>query len=87
MAPPPVRQVMNRRALRATAAAATIFSMVFVAVAWLKPAPRFLWNASSSAPTGLYRVDVGVPPRLGDFVAIVPPPALGTFLAHRGYLP
>lgn len=78
---------MNRRAFRATAAAATIFSTLFVAVAWLKPAPRFLWNASASAPTGLYRVDVGAPPRLGDLVAIAPPPALGTFLAQRGYLP
>ena len=78
---------MNRRALRATVATATIFSTLFVAVAWLKPAPRFLWNASASAPTGLYRVDVGAPPRLGDLVAIAPPPALGTFLAQRGYLP
>jgi conjugative transfer signal peptidase TraF len=78
---------MNRRALRATAAAATIFSTLFIAVAWLKPAPRSIWNASASAPTGLYRVDVGAPPRLGDLVAIAPPPALGTFLAQRGYLP
>lgn len=78
---------MNRRALRATAAAATILSTLFVAVAWLKPAPRFLWNASASAPTGLYRVYVGAPPRLGDLVAIAPPPALGKFLAQRGYLP
>jgi conjugative transfer signal peptidase TraF len=78
---------MNRRAFRATAAAAAIFSTSFVAVAWLKPAPRFLWNASASAPTGLYRVDVGAPPRLGDLVALDPPPALGAFLAQRGYLP
>jgi len=78
---------MNRRALRATAAAATIFITLFIAVAWLKPAPRYIWNASASAPTGLYRVDVGAPPRLGDLVAIAPPPALGTFLAQRGYLP
>ena len=78
---------MNRRALRATAAAATIFSTLFVAVAWLKPAPRLLWNASASAPIGLYRVDVGSPPQLGDLVAIAPPPALGMFLAQRGYLP
>ncbi|MFC3784106.1 conjugative transfer signal peptidase TraF [Sphingopyxis italica] len=78
---------MNRRALRATAAAATIFSTLFIAVAWLKPAPRYIWNASASAPTGLYRVDGGAPPRLGDFVALDPPPALGTFLAQRGYLP
>ena len=87
MASPPGGRVMNRRALRATAAAATIFSALFGAVAWLKPAPRVLWNASASAPTGLYRVDVGAPPRLGDLVAIAPPPALETFLAQRGYVP
>jgi conjugative transfer signal peptidase TraF len=78
---------MNRRALYATAAAAMLFAALFVAVAWLRPAPRLLWNASASAPTGLYRIDVGAPPRLGDLVAVAPPPALGTFLAQRGYLP
>lgn len=78
---------MNRRAFRTTAAAATIFSTLFVTVAWLKPAPHYIWNASASTPTGLYRVDVGAPPQLGDLVALDPPPALGTFLAQRGYLP
>jgi conjugative transfer signal peptidase TraF len=78
---------MNRRALYATAAAATIFSTLFVAAAWLKPAPRLLWNASASAPIGLYRVDGSAPPRLGDLVVLDPPPALGIFLAQRGYLP
>lgn len=78
---------MNRRALRATAAAATLFGTLFVVAAWLKPAPRLLWNASASAPAGLYRIDAGAQPRLGDYVAIDPPPALETFLARRGYLP
>lgn len=78
---------MNRRALHATAAAGALFSTLFVAAAWLKPAPRLLWNASASAPTGLYWIDVGVQPQLGDLVAIDPPPALETFLAQRGYLP
>jgi len=87
MAAPPGSRVVNRRALRATAAAATIFSTLFVAVAWLKPAPRFLWNASASAPTGLYRVDLGEPPPPGDLLPIAPPPPPGKFLAQRGYLP
>jgi conjugative transfer signal peptidase TraF len=78
---------MNRRALHATAAAATLFGTLFAAVAWLKPAPRLLWNASASAPTGLYRIDAGAQPRLGDLVAIDPPPALAAFLTRRGYLP
>lgn len=78
---------MNRRALHATVAAAALFSTIFVATAWLKPRPRFLWNASASAPTGLYRIDVGAQPRFGDLVAIDPPAALEAFLDRRGYLP
>ncbi|MGV7123081.1 S26 family signal peptidase [Sphingopyxis sp. 550A] len=78
---------MNRRALHVTAAAVTLFGTLFAAAAWLKPAPRLLWNASASAPTGLYRIDVGARPRRGDLVAIAPPPALAAFLAERGYLP
>lgn len=78
---------MKHRALRATIAAAALFSAVFVATAWLKPRPRLIWNASASAPTGLYRIDVGASPRLGDLVAIVPPPALEAFLDRRSYLP
>lgn len=78
---------MNRRLLCATVGAATLFGASSVAVAWLKPAPRLLWNASASAPIGLYRIDVGARPRRGDLVAIDPPPALATYLSRRGYLP
>jgi conjugative transfer signal peptidase TraF len=77
---------MNRRSLHATAAAATLFSTLFVASAWLKPAPRFLWNASASTATGLYWIDADASPRVGDLVAIDPPPMLATYLAKRGYV-
>lgn len=46
---------MNRPALNATVAIATLFSTAFVAEAWLNPRPRLIWNASASAPVGLYR--------------------------------
>lgn len=78
---------MNRRILSVTAATATLFGTLFVVVAWAEPAPRLIWNASASAPIGLYRIDAGTSPRLGDLVAIDPPPALSRFLAARGYLP
>lgn len=78
---------MNRRTLSFTVAAAALFGTLFVAVAWAEPAPRLIWNASASAPIGLYRIDADTPPRLGDLVAIDPPPALAAFLARRGYLP
>lgn len=78
---------MNRRYLRATVAAASLFGGAFGAVAWLAPAPRLLWNASASAPIGLYRIDTGARPVAGDLVAIEPPAALGDWFAQRGYLP
>ena len=78
---------MNRHYLRATVAAASLFGGLFVAVAWLAPAPRLLWNASASAPIGLYRIDPDARPSAGDMVAIQPPAPLGSWLADRHYLP
>lgn len=78
---------MNRRMLSCTLATATLFGTLFATLAWAKPAPRLIWNASASAPIGLYRIDADAAPQLGDLVAIEPPPALGRFLAARGYLP
>jgi conjugative transfer signal peptidase TraF len=52
-----------------------------------KPAPSFVWNASESVPTGLYRVQ---PPRrliVTDLVVAFPPEPLATLLAEGGYLP
>ena len=60
---------MNRRYLAATLGSATLFASLFAAVAWLSPRPRLLWNASASAPIGLYSVEAA-PPAVGDLVAI-----------------
>lgn len=78
---------MSRRYLRVTLATASLFGGLFAAVAWLAPAPRLLWNASASAPVGLYRIDGNAQPAVGDLVAIDPPDALGGWLARRNYLP
>ncbi|MGH6652959.1 MAG: S26 family signal peptidase [Sphingopyxis sp.] len=78
---------MNRRILSVTAATAALFGTLFVAVALAAPAPRLVWNASASAPIGLYRIDTDAAPQVGDLVAIDPPPELAGFLAARGYLP
>ncbi|KUM25828.1 peptidase S26 [Mesorhizobium loti] len=54
----------------------------------LKPVPsKFVWNASASAPIGLYRIDAKGPFGADDLVAVEPPETLTTFLADRGYLP
>ncbi|RWK09333.1 S26 family signal peptidase [Mesorhizobium sp.] len=49
--------------------------------------PRFVWNASASAPIGLYRIDARSPFGADDLVAVQPPETLKTFLADRDYLP
>ncbi len=49
--------------------------------------PRLVWNASASAPIGLYRIKVATRPRIGEFVLVKPEPALEKFIADRGYLP
>lgn len=49
--------------------------------------PKFVWNASASAPVGLYRIEGGGPFSVSDLVAVEPPEPLATFLADRAYLP
>ncbi|OUC56129.1 conjugal transfer protein [Sphingobium sp. GW456-12-10-14-TSB1] len=57
-------------------------------VAAVLPLPKLLlWNASASAPIGLYRVNPFARPAIGDMVAVAPPPALARFMAERHYLP
>ncbi|MES0174458.1 S26 family signal peptidase [Mesorhizobium sp. M0006] len=48
---------------------------------------RFVWNASASAPIGLYRIADGGPFLTNDLVAVKLPEPLATFLADRAYLP
>ena len=40
----------------ATASAASLFAVSFAGVAVFDPLPRVVWNASASAPIGLYRI-------------------------------
>ncbi|MBN9505373.1 MAG: S26 family signal peptidase [Altererythrobacter sp.] len=72
---------------RATGAAVGLFAGLFTLVAVLDPVPRLIWNASASAPIGLYRVRPVDRVRRGDLVAVAPPERLAAFLAARGYLP
>ncbi len=51
-----------------------------------RPQQRLLWNASASVPLGLYQVQPGERPQLGDLVAVRPSPALGRFMAARRYV-
>lgn len=78
---------MNRRYLFATVMLAPLFAVSFGVIAWLSPAPRFIWNATASAPVGLYRVDAAAAPHIGDLVAITPPADIAAWLARRHYVP
>jgi conjugative transfer signal peptidase TraF len=52
-----------------------------------KPPTLLVWNASASAPIGLYRVRAGVPIRSGDMVVAWTPEPARTLAARRRYLP
>ena len=69
---------------RATLGIAGIGLMLLLSTAFL--GPRLVWNASASAPTGLYlRVDAV--PQTGDFALIRTPVTVRELAARRGYLP
>src|SRR3546814_580399 len=52
-----------------------------------KPRPRLVWNASASAPVGLYHVTAGTELLRGDMVIAWLPEAARQFAARRRYLP
>jgi len=49
--------------------------------------PLLVWNASASAPRGLYGVIPAEHYERGDLVLVDPQPWIGEFAARRGYLP
>ncbi len=71
----------------ATVITASAAAVSFVAVALADPAPWLIWNASASAPIGLYRIHPDHDPPVGTLVAALPPASLARWLAGRGYLP
>ena len=71
---------------RATAIAASMFAITFGIIAITDPLPRVIWNASASAPLGLYRMVPDRDPPRGALIAAAPPERLGRWMAERGYL-
>jgi len=69
-----------------TVAVASLFTASFAAVAGLDPLPRVIWNASASAPIGLYRIEPLFDPPRGALIAVTPPAPLARWLAERRYL-
>lgn len=69
-----------------TVAAAELFAALFVTVALVQPRPRLIWNASASAPIGLYRLERDAHPSVDTLVAVLPPVPVARWLATRRYL-
>ena len=53
----------------------------------LHPRPRLVWNASASAPEGLYRVSSDAPVAVGDMVIARVPARFRALTAARHYIP
>lgn len=67
---------------------ATALAAISVGYPGLMPMPKkLIWNASASAPIGLYAIAQADALDVPDLVAVMPPGPLATFLAARGYLP
>lgn len=62
-------------------------TLVVDALAFFHPAPRLIWNATASTPTGLYALrPVGQLYTL-ELVAVRPPEPIASYLADGGFLP
>ncbi|TWG95946.1 Type IV secretory pathway, protease TraF, partial [Mesorhizobium sp. J18] len=72
------------RARKAIAIASIGLGLIGV-TALTKPSPWLVWNASASAPVGLYRVGFATAAR-GDLVLVRPPQAVAYLADQRGYL-
>lgn len=69
-------------------AVATYFSVLATGVAaFVDPPKKLIWNASASAPVGLYRVVPVDRIDVTDLAVVMPPDELANFLDKRRYLP
>lgn len=78
---------IRRRTLVRRMAAVAIGATILVASAAFPPAPRLVWNASASAPIGLYAVAPGSLAEPGDMVIARVPEPFRSLAATRRYLP
>lgn len=79
-------RLRRRKRARHAIAIAGIVASLSITVA-MPPAPLFVWNASASAPIGLYAVDAWSTIKVGDMVIARLPPRWRSFAARRRYLP
>lgn len=88
--PAPPRALVHRRRRRSRmliAGAGTLAGLALLAPLALQPPVLLVWNASASAPTGLYRVEPELAPLRGGMAAAWTPAPARRLAAVRGYLP
>ena len=71
----------------ATLLATELSSLTLGTSAFVDPPKTLIWNASASAPIGLYAVQSAADLDVTDVVAVAVPPLIAEFMADRGYLP
>lgn len=87
--PPLARQLRARRrpVLAASMIGLALLGLGAVLDFAIRPAPRLVWNASASAPVGLWRIDPHARLHTGDMVLARSPRSVRTMAAKRRYLP
>jgi conjugative transfer signal peptidase TraF len=74
--------------IRIATVLATAFSSIALgSSAFVEPPKTLIWNASASAPIGLYLIQSADDLNVTDLVAVTAPPLIAEFLSDRGYLP
>ena len=71
----------------ATVLATAFSSITLGTAAFVEPPKTLIWNASASAPIGLYLIQPADDLNVTDLVAVTAPPLIAEFLSDRGYLP
>ncbi|MET3762496.1 S26 family signal peptidase [Sphingomonas sp. UYEF23] len=82
-----MRKRRGRIAPRAGWAAVGMITLALLATIPAAPLPRLVWNASASAPLGLYRVTPGRDLDVDDMVVAWTPLAMRRLAATRHYIP